>query len=111
VDENERISLENICGGAVEELFQRELADVLANIGDVNTDPEQKRRIKLEFTLKPFEDRSGAQIDFSITSKQAAVRSVKGTMFMQRKGSELVAINRDPKQSRLFVENDNDHLQ
>jgi hypothetical protein len=101
-----RIELSNICGGAVEELFQRELSEVLGNIGDVNTNPESKRKITLEFTLKPFEDRSGAQIEFTIKSKQAAVNSVKGTMFLERRGTTMVAIPHDPKQNTLFRQSD-----
>jgi hypothetical protein len=98
----EQLSLANICGGAVEEVFQRELDAVLSNIADINTNPEQKRKIALEFTLKPFEDRSGCQIEFSCKSKTSPVNTVKGTMFLQRRGTGMIAIAHDPKQARLF---------
>ena len=84
--EPEEVSLSNLCGGGVEEVFQREFAAVLANIADVNTDPEAKRKITLEFTVEPFEDRSGAQVTFSCRSKTVPVESVSGTVFLQRKG-------------------------
>jgi hypothetical protein len=100
--EQENVSLGNICGGAVEEVFQRELADVLENIGDVNTDPEAKRKMTLEFTFEPFPDRSGAKIIFSCKSKIAPVESVSGTMFLQRRGTAMVAVPHDPRQARLF---------
>lgn len=100
--EKEKVSLSNLCGGAVEEVFQRELAEVLENVADINTDPEQKRKITLEFSLSPFEDRSGAQVTFSCKSKTAAVKEVKGTVFFQRRGMTFEAYPHDPKQARLF---------
>jgi hypothetical protein len=100
--EKEQVNLSNLCGGAVEEVFQRELAQVLANIADVNTDPEAKRKLVLEFTIKPFEDRSGAQVTFACKSKTVPVQEVKGTVFLQRQGLVMVAVPHDPKQIQLF---------
>lgn len=100
--EREDLSLSNICGGAVEEVFQREWAKLLENIGDINTDAEAKRKLTLEFTITPFEDRSGAQITFYCKSKTVPVEAVKGTVFLQRRGIVMVAVPHDPKQTRLF---------
>lgn len=100
--EPEELSLENICGGAVDEIFQRELSQVLANIADVNTEAEAKRKITFEFTFEPFEDRSGAKVIFACKSRQAPVNAASGTMFLARNGNTFKAIAHDPKQSRLF---------
>jgi hypothetical protein len=100
--EKEEVSLSNLCGGAIEEVFQREFASVLANIADINTDPEAKRKITLEFTIEPFEDRSGAQVTFACKSKTIPVNAVKGTVFLQRRGLVFIAVPHDPKQARLF---------
>jgi hypothetical protein len=100
--ENESVTLSNLCGGAVEERFQREFAEVLENVGDVNTDPEAKRKITLEFTLEPFADRSGATVTFACKSKTVPTTAVKGTVFLHRRGTVLVAIAHDPQQIRLF---------
>jgi len=102
VKDEEPVSLGNICGGAIEEVFQREFAAILANIADVNTNAEAKRKITLEFTIKPFEDRSGAQITFDCKSKTVPVSPVKGQVFLNRQGARIVAIAHDPKQARLF---------
>lgn len=101
-NEKEEVSLSNLCGGAVEEVFQREWAAVLANIADVNTNPEAKRKLTLEFTVKPFEDRSGAQVTFACKSKTVPVEEVKGTVFLQRRGLVMVAVPHDPQQIRMF---------
>jgi hypothetical protein len=100
--DGETLNIGNICNGAVPEVFERELGEVLKNIGDANTDPEQKRKILIEFTFLPFKDRSGAQIEFKCSSKTAAVQTVKGTVFFEGKGPNMVAVPHDPKQARLF---------
>lgn len=100
--EAEDVSLSNLCGGAIEEVFQKEFAAVLANIADVNTNAEAKRKISLEFTIKPFEDRSGAHVSFSCKSKTVPTAEVKGTVFLQRRGLVMVAVPHDPKQIRMF---------
>lgn len=100
--EPETLNLQNICGGAVEEVFQRELTQVLANISDINTDAEAKRKITFEFTFFPFEDRSGAKVIFACSSKQAPAEAASGTAFFTRRGTGFVAIAHDPKQARLF---------
>lgn len=102
MDQHENVSLSNLCGGAIEEIFQKEWAAVLANIADINTNAEAKRKLTLELTVKPFEDRSGAQVTFSCKSKTVPVEEVKGTVFLQRRGLVMVAVPHDPKQSRLF---------
>jgi hypothetical protein len=98
----DQVSLGNICGGAVEEIFQRELKTVLENIADVNTDAEGKRKIIFEFAISPFEDRSGAQVEFACTSKLVPTDKVKGTMFLAHRGKSIIAIPNNPKQSRLL---------
>jgi hypothetical protein len=100
--EHEEVKLSNLCGGAIEEVFQKEFASVLANIADVNTDAEAKRKITLEFTISPFEDRSGAQVTFSCKSKTVPTEAVKGTVFLQRRGLVMVAVPHDPQQIRMF---------
>jgi hypothetical protein len=98
----DQVCLGNICGGAVEEIFQRELKVVLENIADPNTDAEGKRKIIFEFAISPFEDRSGAQVEFACTSKLVPTDKVKGTMFLAHRGTSIIAVPHDPKQSRLF---------
>lgn len=103
---SELLSLSNICGGAVEEVFQRELDLLLKNIADVNTNPEAVRSLTLDFKIKPFKDRSGAQVEFVCKSKTAGVEPQKGTMFLQRTGNSLAALAHNPQQARLFQPTD-----
>lgn len=102
MDEKELVTLSNLCGGAVEEIFQREFSEVLKNVGDVNTSAEAKRKITLKFTIEPFEDRSGAQVTFACKSEVVPVNAAKGTVFLHRSGNAIVAVPHDPQQIRLF---------
>lgn len=103
-EKTELLSLENMCGGAVNEVFQRELSEVLDNIYDINTDPEAKRKLSLEFTLTPFEDRSGASIHFVCKSKLMPTKTVNGTIFLASRAGKIVAVPHNPKQAQLFGE-------
>ena len=100
----EHLSIDNVCSGGVPEIFERELREILKNIADVNTDPETTRKIVFEFVFEPFDDRSGATIRFRCKSRLAPVEEVTGQCFLQRRGTEFVAVPRDPKQARLFAQ-------
>lgn len=100
--DQETLSLENICNGGVPEVFERELSEVLKNIADVNTDPEETRKITFEFIFEPTKDRTGAVVRFRCKSKVAPVEEVSGQCFLQRRGNAVVAIAHDPKQARMF---------
>jgi hypothetical protein len=96
----DQVSLSNICGGTVEELFQRELKCVLENISDPNTDAEANRQINLELAVMPFDDRRSAQVEFACSSKLVPTDKMKGTMFVAHSGTNVFAVPHDPKQSR-----------
>lgn len=98
----EKVSLLNICSGAVEEIFQREMKRILENIRDVNTADTAKRELTLKFTFKPYPDRSGATVEFATKSGLANVEAVNGTIHITAATGELAAFPRDPRQEMLF---------
>jgi hypothetical protein len=98
------LSLYNVCRGAADEIFKREVDLVIDNIIDNNTDSEQKRSIIMEFEFIPMKDRSGASISMKVKSKLAGVEPVEGTMFLTRRAGEVVAVPYDPRQEELFAE-------
>ena len=97
------LSLFNICRGAADEIFKREVDLVIDNIADVNTDSEQKRSIIMEFQFTPMKDRSGAAVSLKVRSKLAGVDPVDGTMFLVHRDGEVVAVPYDPRQEELFT--------
>lgn len=95
------VTLDNIGGGALAELFNRELATVLANIADPNTNEKAKRSIVITVALKP-KGRDQADVELTCVAKLAPVAKVDTTVFMGRSNGKLVAVENDPRQSNLF---------
>lgn len=104
--EPEAISLTTICNGAVPEVFERELREVLANITDPNTDAEKARRLKIEFVFAPYEDRSGAHVSFTVRATLQPVRVAKSRLFLSRQSGSLKAYATDARQGEMFGAND-----
>ncbi len=100
----QEVTLDTIGNGALLELFQAELARVLANITDPNTDDVAKRVISIQVKFKPNRERDVAEIDLSCNSKLAGIRSVSSQVFLGRQGGRLVAVESNPKQPGFFDE-------
>ena len=76
------VTLDSIAGGALAELFEVELARVLANITDPNTDTKTARKISIEVVFAPAEDRDVADVRVKCASKLAGIKSVRTQLFM-----------------------------
>lgn len=100
----ENVTIESIGGGALPELFAAELAKVLENIADPNTDIKTSRTITMSVTFKPKADRDVADVSLKCSTKLAGITSVSTQVFMGRSKGKLVAVENDPKQSKLFDE-------
>lgn len=97
------LNIGNICGGAVPEVFDREIAEILENIADLNTKPEAKRQITLTFDFAPGPDRKSAIVSFTCKSKQVGVQPKQGTIFFAKRMGGITAYTEDPRQDRLFA--------
>lgn len=97
-------SIMTIGNGGALELFDRELARVLANIKDVNTDPKKRRKISLNFQFDPHPDRSGAQCIITVETKMPSVNGVAGSIYIGRQGNNFRAFTQDIRQGGLFDE-------
>jgi hypothetical protein len=102
MDSRETMNVGNICKGAVPEVFEHALQQVLKNISDVNTDAKQKRTIVLKFTFKPSESREVGEVTFSCEEKLASIKAANGNFFLTRRGNDVRGYARDPKQDDLF---------
>lgn len=102
MEEAPTVSLATLAQGGAGELWQRELAEVLKNIADQNTDPKTKREINLKVTIQPNDEREIGDALVSVTSKVAAVRRLKTVLYFGRREGRLVAVESNPKQQGLF---------
>lgn len=96
------VTLDTIGGGALAELFAVELARILANITDPNTDAAAKRTMTISVVFKPNRDRDVAEVRLACSSKLAGILTVETQLFMGRSGGKLIAVESDPRQSKLF---------
>lgn len=96
------VTLANLAGGAVQELFEEELGKVLRNVADVNTEAEATREITIKIRIAPNEERRIADAGVAVTSKLAPIKRVTTVLYLGRHKGEMVAVESDPKQRGLF---------
>ena len=73
-----KVSLANLCNGAVIERFDHVLAEILENVKDPNTDSDVVREINIKVKIKPDLDRDSVVFAFQITPKEAPLSSMIG---------------------------------
>jgi hypothetical protein len=96
------VTLDTIGGGALVELFDAELARVLENIQDPNTDAKTKRTVTVKVTFSPNENRDIADVNLTCGSKLAGIKTVSTRLFVGKSRGKLIAVENDPRQSKLF---------
>jgi hypothetical protein len=101
-----KLTLENICGGGLPELFQRELSEVMQNIVDVNTDAEKPRRITITVDFAPGPDRANCAIKLGINSKISPILKMAGSLYISSQGSKVEAYTSDIRQKDIFEQDE-----
>lgn len=98
----ELTKLSDINGGAIDEIFARNLAQVISNIADPATDAKAKRSIKLTIEMQPSDDRSNVEIVVKSSLGLASVKEDKGSMRLElTDGGEVVATVRDSEPGQM----------
>ena len=86
-------SMDDMKGGAVLERFSAALKTVLKNIIDPNTSATKARKVTLELTIKPSEDRTTANFELICKPTLAPPMSVKQSMVLSRNDAgDVVAL-------------------
>jgi len=99
-----KMQLDTVGGGALIELFERDLQQVLGNIADPNTSAKSMRKITMEIVFKPDEDRKAATITVASKAQLAGTREVTGSVFLGREKGANVAYVNDVRQEDMFPE-------
>ena len=94
------LTLETVCNGAADELFEAELASIIQNIEDPNTEAKDKRKIVFEFTFEPNAERNFAEVSLQTKTTMAKMRPASGGMILD---SGKALTNAD-KQQPLFAD-------
>lgn len=83
------ITLNGLSNGALQEVFDRELANVLENIQDTNTSPKAVRKITMSIEFKPHETRDIANVVLKADSKLAPVKEIESLIYLEENGTAL----------------------
>lgn len=97
----EAITLDNLNGGQVVALFDREIEKLLGNIADENTPAQAARSITISIKVKPAEDRGSASIEVSAKSTLAGVKPSKSFAVFAFDGDTVTAYQSDVTQLKL----------
>ncbi|MCU1285903.1 MAG: hypothetical protein JWO13_2253 [Acidobacteriales bacterium] len=87
-----KLTLQNLCRGKAEEIFQRDLKKLLANIDDAQVPADPPRELVLTIKFAPTKDRKYAGVLFSSKLKLPIGDAVGGGINILHRGDELVAM-------------------
>lgn len=94
------VNLEEIAGGALQEIAAQAIAEVVENMQDPNTPWKPKRMVIIKLGFTQNEDRNDATMQISVEKKTAAVKPVEtkfsigknlrsGEVFMEEYGPQI----------------------
>ena len=96
--ENTKSRILQMAKGAIQERVEYEVAKVIDNILDVNTDPNTKRKITLTIEMKPDDNRQFISIKASAKSTLAPVVPIGTTLGITAdRNGEMVIVETVPQ--------------
>ncbi|MCK5600679.1 hypothetical protein KAR91_02350 [Candidatus Pacearchaeota archaeon] len=96
------VTMDNIGGGIAPALFQKGLNRVLDNIADNATSAVKERKIKMTFTIKPDEEKTGVSVKVNMETMLAQVGSKTAAAFLSvDEDGDFHMTTSDPKQMEL----------
>ena len=75
-----RISMDDMCGGALLQRFNMEMAKIGRNIMDPNTDPRKPRKLTISLTFKADESRKSLTTSIRTSSSLAPLEPINTIM-------------------------------
>jgi hypothetical protein len=104
------MKLGEIGGGALQERFEMEFDKVMENIMDRNTDYKPVRKVTLTVAIKTNEDRTVAEMSYSVKSTVAAPKTLTTNVLFDRDPDTGKPIAREfgkqiPGQQAMVIDN------
>lgn len=84
---NNMINLEKFAGGALAEKFNVGLKEILENIADPNTESTKKRKMTVELTFAPDQDRELSVVGITVKTKLVPNTPVATKIIIDRDGN------------------------
>lgn len=79
-----KLDLSSLAGGGLQEKVDKELAAVIENLLDLNTDAKAKRKVAITLTMSANDDRSIVETAIDIKSTLAPQKGVATTVLIGR---------------------------
>lgn len=95
------VNLLNLANGEIIEKLSRELEKVTQNIADKNTDPKKERKITLQISFKPNENRDSITTNITAKTTLAPEKGVE-TLILIGKDSEGQLHLNEVRQQSIF---------
>jgi hypothetical protein len=93
-----------ICEGALVEAFEVELAKVIKNIMDPNTEAKAKRSITMTVDFHPKDDRVQINVESEVKTRLAGLVPANSRIFVAKDADGvLYALDEDPRQMHIFT--------
>lgn len=100
----EKVSLQELTGGALQEKFDHAMDVVVGNMQDPNTPWKNKRSITIKLTFEQNEDRDDAAVSISVEKKGGAEKAgiTKGSIITKFDGITIDSMATLQEQLRYF---------
>jgi hypothetical protein len=99
--ETQNLTINNVGGGIIPELFNKGLSKVLNNISDKSTSPTKPRKITIDISMEPSEELDQVDIHVSMRTTLAPTRGRKALAYLDLDGDEKKITLTDPNQMEL----------
>lgn len=98
---NEKVNINQLAGGAIEEAINFGLEEVFKNILDPNTEAEKTRKLTISIEIKPDETRQLLKTKIACKPTLVPANSITTQLLLGREGEKIVAnelLKNDPNQ-------------
>lgn len=109
-NEEEKLDINLLAGGAVREAIEYALDDIFQNIKDLNTKAEKARKLTLTIEFKPDESRQVIKTSFNTKTSLVPVNSISTQLLLDKVGNKTVAtelLKQNPNQIAIEDLEDN----
>lgn len=89
--EEEKLNINTLAGGAIEEAISFALDEVFENIKDPNTEAEKIRKLTVTLKLKPDETRQIIKTEINCKPTLVPTKSIVTQLLLDREGNNIVA--------------------
>lgn len=109
-EEDEKLDINLLAGGAVKEAIEYALEDIFQNIKDLNTKAEKARKLTITIEFKPDESRQVIKTSVNTKTSLVPVNSISTQLLLDKVGNKTVAtelLKQNPNQMAIEDLEDN----